>query len=146
MRNKTRHFAQSLKSKENKCDVIRCVSKESGRSANIPEKVMFKKDSSGKNMYLCANGRFEFTEGHKNYDLFLQYEEDHDNYFSVENRKIWSKENRDRLDNHPLVQSIMIEMMSSDLDEGELQPYKSIFDHKSKNGLRVETKAGGGSE
>ena len=35
-------------------------------------------------------------------------------------------------------------MMSSDLDEGELQPVNSIFDHYCKDGFKIETKAGGG--
>lgn len=145
MRKFTRHFAQSLATKENECDFIRCVSKESGRSAKIPEKVMFKKDLLGNNMYLGSNNQFEFTEGHKNYQIFLKYEEDHNNYFDEEKRKEWSKKNLLKLIDNPTVQSIIIEMMSSDLDEGELQSYGAIFDHYCKDGFMVETKAGGGS-
>ena len=140
----TRHFAQSLKNKENECHFIRCVSKETGESAKIPEKVMFKKDLLGNNVYLCSRGKFEFTKTHKNYEIFSKYKEDNDYFFSEKNIDIWSKKNIDRITSHSTVQSLIIEMMSSDLDEGELQPVNSIFDHYCKDGFKIETKAGGG--
>mgnify|MGYP003122805811 FL=1 len=74
---KPRYMVKSLLSKEGKCDRVRVILKDTGRSALIPHDVIFKREGNGDLVYFGGTAdNVEISETHRNYaELFLPYEE-----------------------------------------------------------------------